>query len=268
MPRSSLTLTFPGFTGFVRRIVLANIIVFFALAILGIAAPTAAFVAFAHLALTPALLLRGEIWQPLTYSFLHTGLFDILFSMLSLWFIGSFLETSRGSRWTAELYFASVLGTALTALALSLTRLAWFNPHFALAGSAGGVFGLFIGFATLFGEMEIFLFPLPVRIRAKYLAVIYVLLACAMSLRGDAANLAHLGGALTGWLYARLAPARGIAFRASEWYFGLRNAWYRRKRRRAARKFEVYMGKQGREMHFDKEGRYIDPDKDKDRWIN
>jgi membrane associated rhomboid family serine protease len=187
--------------------------------------------------------------------------------MLSLWFIGSFLESSRGPRWVAELYFASVLGTALTALLLSLTRLAWFPAHLTLTGSSGGIFGIFIGFAVLFGEMEIYLFPLPIRIRAKYLAVIYVLIACFMSLRGDVANIANLGGALTGWLYARSAPARGIAFRTSEWYFGLRNAWYRRKRR-AARKFEVYMGKQGRSVHFDEEGKYIDPDKKNDHWVN
>ena len=49
-----------------------------------------------------------------------------------------------------------------------------------------------------------------------------------------------------------------------EWYFGMRNAYYRAKRRRAARKFEVYMGKQGREPHFDKEGKYLDPDEKKD----
>jgi hypothetical protein len=52
----------------------------------------------------------------------------------------------------------------------------------------------------------------------------------------------------------------------------LRNTYYRASRRRAARKFEVYMGKQGRKVHFDKEGRYIDPDSSKDpndkRWMN
>ncbi|MGA9042389.1 MAG: DUF1751 domain-containing protein, partial [Terriglobales bacterium] len=63
-----------------------------------------------------------------------------------------------------------------------------------------------------------------------------------------------------------------------EQYFGLRNAFYRAKRRRAARKFEVYMGKQGRKVTFDKDGRYLDPDATKNpgarrddsdkRWMN
>jgi hypothetical protein len=63
-----------------------------------------------------------------------------------------------------------------------------------------------------------------------------------------------------------------VAFGFGEQYFGMRNAYYRAKRRRAARKFEVYMGKQGRTVHFDKEGRYVDPDEKKDpndkRWMN
>ena len=67
-----------------------------------------------------------------------------------------------------------------------------------------------------------------------------------------------------------LPPRRGFAFAGSERLFGLRNSYYRWKRRRAARKFEVYMRKQNRDVHFDKEGRYIDPDKDPNdrRWMN
>jgi hypothetical protein len=53
----------------------------------------------------------------------------------------------------------------------------------------------------------------------------------------------------------------------------MRSAYYRAKRRRAARKFEVYMGKQGRKVRFDDEGRYIDPDEERKnprdkRWMN
>ena len=70
----------------------------------------------------------------------------------------------------------------------------------------------------------------------------------------------------------RHAPRRGIAFAFTEKYFAIRNTYYRAKRRRAARKFEVYMGKQGRDVHFDKEGKFVDPDEKKDpndkRWMN
>ena len=63
----------------------------------------------------------------------------------------------------------------------------------------------------------------------------------------------------------RAAPRRGFAGATSEKYFGARNDYYRWKRRNAAKKFEVYMSKQGRDVKFDKEGKYIDPD-DKSRW--
>jgi hypothetical protein len=53
----------------------------------------------------------------------------------------------------------------------------------------------------------------------------------------------QLGGALFGFLYIKFAPRRGFAFAGSETAFGLRNRYYRWKRRRAAKKFEVYMRK-------------------------
>ena len=52
----------------------------------------------------------------------------------------------------------------------------------------------------------------------------------------------------------------GLATVATERYFGMRNNYYRWKRRRAARKFEVYMRKQDRVVKFDDDGRYIAPD--------
>jgi hypothetical protein len=79
--------------------------------------------------------------------------------------------------------------------------------------------------------------------------------------------VAQLGGALAGWLYIRLAPRRGITLGLSEKWYGLRNSYYRWKRRRAARKFEVYMRKQGRTVHLDGRGKTIDDDQDdKKRW--
>jgi hypothetical protein len=58
----------------------------------------------------------------------------------------------------------------------------------------------------------------------------------------------------------------------SEGLFSLRNNYYRWKRRRVARKFEVYMRKQNRDVRFDSEGRYIDPDEKRDpndrKWMN
>src|SRR5947199_1496 len=83
-------------------------------------------------------------------------------------------------------------------------------------------------------------------ITAKYFIgiLIVITLAFAMSGGGDVAYVAHLGGLLFGWLYVRRGPKPALVdVGMSERYYGLRNSYHRWKRRRAARKFEVYMRK-------------------------
>jgi hypothetical protein len=120
---------------------------------------------------------------------------------------------------------------------------------------------------VLYGETEFLLF-FTIGIKAKYMAIIYGLVAIAMLFGAQRLYaFAQLGGALAGWLYLRLASRRGFSFAMSERWYGLRNGYYRWKRRRAARKFEVYMRKQGRTVRFDGQGRQTDEDHDdKSRW--
>jgi membrane associated rhomboid family serine protease len=248
--------------------------IYFAIAVLGWIAGDVAHALVEIFQLRPAAVARGEIWQLGTYCFLHLGLLEILFAMLTLWFCGSLLEGAYGGRWLKELYFTSAIGGAAVASAISFTHVLRLSPESAAYGAWAGIFGVMIAIAVRMGEQEFLLFPLPFSIRAKYMVAIYILIAVAVLLKdaNEFGALLQLSGALAGWLYMRYAPRRGIAFGFGEWYFGLRNAYYRAKRRRAARKFEVYMGKQGRTVHFDKEGRYVDPDEKKDpndkRWMN
>jgi hypothetical protein len=72
--------------------------------------------------------------------------------------------------------------------------------------------------------------------------------------------MAHLGGALFAWVYVKFLPSRGLGFATSEGYYGVRNSYYKWKRRRAARKFEVYMRKQDRKEYFDQYGNYKAPE--------
>ena len=108
MARSSpITMTFPPFAGVVRKLVLANIAVFFGLLILRWVSPHVSDFLLTHTILEPLAVARGELWQLVTYSFLNTGILDILFGMLTLWFTGSLLEGVFGSQWLAELYFTA-----------------------------------------------------------------------------------------------------------------------------------------------------------------
>jgi hypothetical protein len=69
-----------------------------------------------------------------------------------------------------------------------------------------------------------------------------------------------LCNALAGYVFLRFAPRRGLRVGVSERWFAMRNSYYRAKRRRAAKKFTVYMKKQGRDVSLDEDGRYVDPD--------
>ncbi len=274
MPRiGSSMLAFPSFTGVTKRLVLVNLVAFFLILIGGRAPFLAQFVGV--LPLVPAnVVFHGYVWQLVTYAFIHGGLLEILFNMLSLWFIGSYLENEKGSRWLTEIYFFCVIGGAIIGSALSFTGVLHLSPLEATSGASSGIFGMLAAFAVLFGEQQFMLFPLPIGIKAKYLVAVYLLIAIA-SLIGGASPLTYLvylSGALIGYLYSKTAPRRGFSYSASEQYFSVRNNYYRWKRRRAARKFEVYMRKHDRDVRFDGEGRYIDPDEKRDpndrRWMN
>jgi membrane associated rhomboid family serine protease len=261
MPRSAGLLAFPDFSGFTRKLILWNLGAYFFLILLHVASTSSAYTLTVWTALLPTAVLHGYIWQFVTYSFVHQGILDTAFQLLSLWFLCSFLEGAHGSRWTAELYWVSVVGAGLAAIALYAV---WPATLTRLTGCWGGIFGLLIAFGFLYGDQQFMMFPLPMMIRAKYLVWVYFLITLAMLFSSERVfAFSQLGGALFGWLYIRFAPRRGLAAASSNQYFGLRNSYYRWKRRRAARKFEVYMRKQNREVSIDKEGRYIDPDKDR-----
>jgi membrane associated rhomboid family serine protease len=268
MPRYGGMLSFPDFRGTTRSLILWNLGAFFALLLLGVASAPTAGMLISWFALIPyGVLHHGYVWQIFTYSFVHQGILNTAFELLSLWFLAGFLESQHGARWLMEIYFVSVLGAALAAIGLSL-----FLPDpVVLTGCYGGLFGLLIAFGVLYADLPFMMFPLPVGIKAKYLVAVYMLITLAMLFSTQRAfAFSQLGGALFGFLYIKIAPRRGFAFAGSERFFGLRNEYYRWKRRRAAKKFEVYMKKQNREVRFDKDGKYIDPDKDpNDRsWMN
>lgn len=268
----STPFAFPEFRGATRRLVLANLVAYFVLLILDLALPALAGRIGIAFSLVPELFLHhGYLWQPLTYSFIHpsAALVGTLFELLSLWFLASFLENYRGASWIVGLYAASVLGTALTAPAIYAIADAIGQPidQVPLYGCMGGIFGMLIAIGVLYGDIEFLLF-FTIGIKARYMAAIYALIAFAMLFgQSKMYAFAQLGGAFAGLLFIRFAPKRGLSFSLSERWYGLRNGYYRWKRRRAGRKFEVYMRKQGRTIRFDGRGRQIDDDpNDRSKW--
>lgn len=275
MARQTMPMGLQPFTGITRTLVIANVAVFFLLALLEAFSRGPAALLEGFVLLQPAAVAHGFLWQLVTYCFVHFGILEIVFSMLTLWICGAMLESAYGSRWVRDLYFASAIGGAIVACALSYSHVLNLNPGNVGHGSWAALFGVLIAIGMRMGDME-FLFFFIIPLKARIMVAIYILIAVAMLLKDrDTFNaVLQLSGALAGYLYVRFAPRRGVAGSMSEQYFGARNWYYRMKRRRAAKKFEVYMGKQGRQVKFDEEGRYIDPDdprrrdpNDK-RWMN
>jgi membrane associated rhomboid family serine protease len=275
---NTISLSLPPFTRWVKRLILVYAAIYLVMAITEVASPLAHDFVSVYLGLIPKLVMRGMIWQLVTYSFLHFQLLHLLFNALSLWMFGSQLESDWGSKRFLEFYFFCTVAAALTTVAMSYTHILGLSPATTTIGASGGIYGLLVAFGVLYGESEIMMFPLPFRIKAKYFVwgIVFLTLVGAIQERGGVANFAHLGGLLFGYLYLKFLPRKGLMFSASERYFSARNDYYRWKRRRAAKKFEVYMRQHDRDVHFDEHGNYIPPEDEthkgnggsKSGWVN
>lgn len=266
-----------------RQLVLALVGLFFGLALIDFVSQPMGVVLRALLLLEPEQAVGHlHVWQFVTYAFLNTGILNTAFALLTLWFTGSMLEDARGSRWFVELFYCSAVGGAVVASLLAALPLLTggrisflgIHPRVAAAGVSPALFGVLVGFALLFGDVEFVLF-FVLRLKAKYMVILGALIYVATLLRDreSFSALLTLCCGLAGFAYVKLAHQTGMAAVASERYYGLRNGYYRWKRRRAARKFEVYMRKQDRVVKFDEDGRYIAPEDErrdpKDRkWMN
>jgi membrane associated rhomboid family serine protease len=145
------------------------------------------------------------LWQPVSYMFLHStrDLFHIIFNLLVLWFFGREVEYFIGPRAFTRLYFTAGLAGGALWLACN------FHTVGLLIGASAAVLGCVIAFATLFPNREITLlifFVIPVRMKAKYLALGVIALDVIPVLsqaQTGIAHLAHLGGAAIGYLYIK-----------------------------------------------------------------
>jgi len=107
-------------------------------------------------------------------------------------------------------------------------------------GASGAIYAILLAFGMTFPEERIFIFPLPIPIKAKWFVMIYVAieLASALGSSGDGvAHIAHLGGMLFGFLlirYWQRHPYSGSHYGRSngqQFFDNLRNSWERRKNR-------------------------------------
>lgn len=191
------------------KLIAINILVFFGLLIIRVFLTIGGLGDFYRAALShfmmPAYLpkLATQPWSIFTYMFMHEGVFHILFNMLFLYWFGMLIHEYLGSRKLANLYILGGLFGAL--FYVVIYNLA---PYFSqsvessvMLGASAGVFAIVVGAATLTPNTTFMLLIIgPVKI--VYIAAFYVVLSFANSIGANAGGeIAHLGGALLGFLY-------------------------------------------------------------------
>jgi membrane associated rhomboid family serine protease len=143
---------------------------------------------------------RFEIWQVVTYSFLHANVAHIFFNMLALYMFGGEIERLFGSRFYAAYYFVAVVSAAICHLVFT----SWMGgPPVPTVGASGGVYGLLLAFAIYFPHRRVMLLFPPIPLPARVFVFGFAALELFFGVTGTAqgvAHFAHLGGMVGGWL--------------------------------------------------------------------
>jgi membrane associated rhomboid family serine protease len=144
-------------------------------------------------------------WTLLTYFFTHEGFLHIIFNMLNLYWFGQLVKEYLGEKKLLSLYvLGGIAGGILYILSYN------FIPYFAdratysiMIGASASVLAIVVAAATLLPNYTFNLILIgPIRI--KYIAAFLVLLSISGAVGDNAGgNIAHLGGALIGWLFIK-----------------------------------------------------------------
>lgn len=182
------------------------------------------------------------IYQFLTYMFMHASFMHLFFNMFALWMFGGIMERTFGSKRFLTYYLVCGLGAALCqelsqgvmVYSLIAEQGATLSDMFNLSsldrmalngmttvGASGCIYGVLLSFGITYPEERMFIFPLPVPVKAKWFVMGYIAieLFMAMSQRGDGvAHVAHLGGMLFGYLMIRAWRRNSSAFNGWDGY--------------------------------------------------
>lgn len=182
-----------------------------------------------------------HVYQLITYMFMHGGFEHIIFNMFALWMFGCVVERVWGPKKFLFYYIACGLGAGLfqeLAQVVQFYLLASEQlPSFGVSdmwlvarnssevlnqwttvGASGAIYGILLAFGMLFPEERMFIFPLPVPIKAKYFVIGYaaIELFSAIATTGDGvAHVAHLGGMIFGFFMIRYWRKQAMGYGSS-----------------------------------------------------
>ena len=187
------------FSTWTGKIIVANVVTFLGFLILqNFIDPNQAV---SLVALMPSMILAGEgLWTFVTSMFMHAGFGHLFVNMISLMFIGGFVEKLIGKKRFLGLYFASGLFAGLFFVLIALATGTDLNVY--AVGASGAIFGLGGLLAVLTPKLPVlvfFIIPMPMWAAMGFLIVVLWMLSLGLGL--PIGNVAHLGGLIVGLGY-------------------------------------------------------------------
>ncbi len=144
-------------------------------------------------------------WTLFSYFFAHEDVFHILFNMLFLYWFGRLVDEYLGAKRVVALYILGGISGGLVYIII-YNLLPFFQNQVVgsgMLGASAAAFSVAVGASTLLPNYTfnlIFLGP----IRIKFIALFYIILSLAQTIGPNAGgNLAHLGGALVGFIFIK-----------------------------------------------------------------
>ena len=150
-------------------------------------------------------------WQLITYQFMHStsDFFHILMNMLILWMFGMEIENLMGPKKFLVFYLLCGVGAGLAQVLITPLM---GDPGAPTIGASGAVYGIMVAFALFFPNRYIFIsFLIPVK--SKYVIAVYVIIEfMSVGQASFVAHLAHVGGAITGFIFVMLDRSHHFNF--------------------------------------------------------
>jgi len=189
-----------GMTPWVRRLIVANLVVFLLQVTLFVSPAFLTTFGFAPLTAV------ARPWTFLTYMFLHGNFLHLAVNLLALFVFGPQVEERMGGGAFLRYYLLCGLGGAALSFVLMQLR-----PVTLVVGASAAVYGVLLAFAWAWPDQPINVVLLPTPNPAKWLVTFYVAVTLVLALlpaSDGVAHLAHLGGFATGFLYLKVGDWR------------------------------------------------------------
>ena len=162
-----------------------------------------------------------KLFQLISYMFMHADIQHIFFNMFAVWMFGRTLEQVMGPKRFLIYYMVCGIGAGLVQELVQYIQYTMEWSHYdavntglsvipmdeylnlmTTVGASGAVYGILLAFGMLFPNSQMFVFPLPFPIKAKFFVIGYAVIELFSGLgsSGDGvAHFAHLGGMIFGF---------------------------------------------------------------------